>query len=334
MTVVLDECANICKIDRLPQLASHLGSKSICVDAIFQSEAQTVAVWGPDRARALWGAATVRILGAGLQDYDFLTKISGLIGTHKIRERSYSWSSQGNTTSVQYVREPIMPVEDIGRLKKTNALLIRQEARPVLIDLVPWYTEPDSGDITERRDRATREVQDPRSPTSGRTIPSRRPSVHPPASRRDRGDPHLAELTALRAEVAQLSIRLSNTEHATQHLSESLDGIETQLLLALENTGPSAEEAPPQPAPPTAPIDPDRMDINVLTEWVDANIGRWAQRKLARHPGQAGFGGARSGAITPRPFRCCGRCAAPGWTGSTSRARRCSSTSCTTSTRP
>ena len=160
MTVVLDECANICKIDRLPQLASHLGSKSICVDAIFQSEAQTVAVWGPDRARALWGAATVRILGAGLQDYDFLTKISGLIGTHKVRERSYSWSSQGNTTSVQYVREPIMPVEDIGRLKKANALLIRQEARPVLIDLVPWYTEPDSGDITECRDRATREVQD------------------------------------------------------------------------------------------------------------------------------------------------------------------------------
>ncbi|WP_216892154.1 type IV secretory system conjugative DNA transfer family protein [Nocardia alni] len=159
MTVVLDECANICKIDRLPQLASHLGSKSICVDAIFQSEAQTVAVWGPDRARALWGAATVRILGAGLQEYDFLTKISGLIGTHKIRERSYSWSSQGNTTSVQSVREPIMPAEDIGRLKKTNALLIRQEARPVLIDLVPWYTEPDSGDITECRDRATREVQ-------------------------------------------------------------------------------------------------------------------------------------------------------------------------------
>ncbi|WP_067885308.1 type IV secretory system conjugative DNA transfer family protein [Nocardia vaccinii] len=160
MTVVLDECANICKIDRLPQLASHLGSKSICVDAIFQSEAQTVAVWGPDRARALWGAATVRILGAGLQDYDFLTKISGLIGTHKVRERSYSWSSQGNTTSVQCVREPIMPVEDIGRLKKTNALLIRQEARPVLIDLVPWYTEPDRGDITECRDQATREVQD------------------------------------------------------------------------------------------------------------------------------------------------------------------------------
>jgi hypothetical protein len=102
-------------------------------------------------------------------------------------------------------------------------------------------------------------------------------------------DPHLAELTALRAEVAQLSVRLSNAEHATQHLGESLDGIETQLLLALENTAVSTEETPPQPAALTAPIEPDRMDIDVLTEWVDANIGRWAQRKLARHPGQAGF---------------------------------------------
>ncbi len=102
-------------------------------------------------------------------------------------------------------------------------------------------------------------------------------------------DPPLAELAALRAEVERLSIRLSNTEHAAQHLSESLDGIETQLLLALENTDLSSEETTPQPAEQAAPAPPDRMDIDVLAEWVDANIGRWAQRKLARHPGQAGF---------------------------------------------
>lgn len=102
-------------------------------------------------------------------------------------------------------------------------------------------------------------------------------------------DPYFAELMALRAEVRQLSIRLSNTEHATQHLSESLDGIETQLLLALENAAASGEEVTPQPVEHAAPVQPDHMDIDVLVEWVDANIGRWAQRKLARHPGQAGF---------------------------------------------
>ncbi|MFD5177856.1 TraM recognition domain-containing protein [Nocardia sp. NPDC058379] len=53
-TFVLDECANICKIKRLPELASHLGSKSICVCAIFQSEAQMNSVWGSDKAAALW----------------------------------------------------------------------------------------------------------------------------------------------------------------------------------------------------------------------------------------------------------------------------------------
>ncbi|MGF0320714.1 type IV secretory system conjugative DNA transfer family protein [Nocardia fluminea] len=159
-TFVLDECANICKIKRLPELASHLGSKSICVCAIFQSEAQMNSVWGTDKAAALWGASTVRILGAGLQDEPFLKKISGLVGTHRPRESRRSHGPGGTTWSRDLgSHEPIMPIEQIAAMKKRNALLIRQESRPILIDLIPWYTEPDKTDIEAVRDTALAEVR-------------------------------------------------------------------------------------------------------------------------------------------------------------------------------
>ncbi|PXX53885.1 type IV secretory pathway TraG/TraD family ATPase VirD4 [Nocardia tenerifensis] len=161
LTLVLDECANICKIKRLPKLASHLGSKSMAVTTIFQSEAQIISTWGADEAAALWGAATVRILGAGLQDEPFLRKISGLVGQYKPRERRRSHGPGGITTSNDRGSlEPIMPVEHIAAMKKHHALLIRQSSRPVLIDLIPWYTEPDKGDIERVRDEATQQVRD------------------------------------------------------------------------------------------------------------------------------------------------------------------------------
>lgn len=159
ITIVLDECANICRIKRLPDLASHLGSKSICVDAIFQSEAQAQAVWGRDKYDALWSASTVRICGAGLQDPAFAQKLSDLIGTHKVREKNYSYGRGGSSTSEHWVREPIMPKEDVAAMKKTNALLIRQEAKPILMDLMPWYKEPDSGNIVAVADVATAQIQ-------------------------------------------------------------------------------------------------------------------------------------------------------------------------------
>jgi type IV secretory pathway TraG/TraD family ATPase VirD4 len=160
MTAVLDEAANICRIKNLPQLASHLGSKSINVTAIFQSRSQGISVYGADDWEALWGASTVRLLGAGLQSTNFLKEISELIGNYRPRERRTSYGPGGATTSNDPGNwEPIMPPDKIGKLKKTNAVLIRQEAPPLVIDLIPWYTQPDKGEIEEVRDKATEEVR-------------------------------------------------------------------------------------------------------------------------------------------------------------------------------
>lgn len=104
LTVVLDECANICRIEALPDLASHLevqvdlrrrdipvrrsghirvGSRSVrrpleCRD-------------GPNR----WG----RPPGPGLRE-----EAVELIGTHKVLETNHSRGSGGSTLSDHHVR--------------------------------------------------------------------------------------------------------------------------------------------------------------------------------------------------------------------------------------
>ncbi|ORM35506.1 type IV secretory system conjugative DNA transfer family protein [Williamsia sp. 1135] len=157
VTMVLDEAANICRIKELPDKASHLGSKGILVDVILQSYQQGMGVWGREQMGALWGASTCRIIGAGLQNIEDARMISDLVGTHKIWQTN-SNGPQGKSRSL--VDEPIMRPEEVAAMSRAHALLIRQGSRPVLMDLLPWYTEDDSREIKDIARRATSEIRD------------------------------------------------------------------------------------------------------------------------------------------------------------------------------
>lgn len=159
LTVVLDEAANICRIDDLPAKASHLGSKAVLVDVILQSYQQGMGVWGRERMGALWSASTCRIIGAGLQEESDARMLSNLIGTHEVWKTSYSDGPGGRTRSRQLVREPIMPLEEVAALDRAHALLIRQGSRPVLMDLMPWYREDEASDIAGYQATATEQVR-------------------------------------------------------------------------------------------------------------------------------------------------------------------------------
>ncbi|WP_425567929.1 TraM recognition domain-containing protein [Nonomuraea dietziae] len=52
-------------IEDLPDLYSFLGSLGIPIVTILQSYQQGARVWGQAGMDALWGAATVKVLGAG-----------------------------------------------------------------------------------------------------------------------------------------------------------------------------------------------------------------------------------------------------------------------------
>ncbi|WP_089157716.1 type IV secretory system conjugative DNA transfer family protein [Micromonospora sp. NBS 11-29] len=147
MTAILDEAANVCRIADLPDLYSHLGSRGISVVTLLQSYRQGVRVWGEAGMDALWSAATVKLLGAGLDDADFVDKIARLVGQHDVRTPSWSHSRDGSTRSVSYRQEQVLPADRIRALPKGTALLLATGVRPAVIRLRPWYREPNAGPI-------------------------------------------------------------------------------------------------------------------------------------------------------------------------------------------
>ncbi|NLU77205.1 type IV secretory system conjugative DNA transfer family protein [Micromonospora sp. HNM0581] len=147
LTAILDEAANVCRISDLPDLYSHLGSRGISVVTLLQSYRQGVRVWGEVGMDALWSAATIKLLGAGLDDADFVDKVAKLVGQHDVRTPSYSRSREGSSRSVSYRQEQVLPADKIRALPKGTALLLATGVRPALIRLRPWYREPNAAPI-------------------------------------------------------------------------------------------------------------------------------------------------------------------------------------------
>ncbi|WP_328837497.1 TraM recognition domain-containing protein [Streptomyces europaeiscabiei] len=142
MTAVLDEAANVCRISDLPDLYSHFGSRGINVVTLLQSYRQGTRVWGEAGMDALWSAATIKLLGAGLDDADFVEKVSRLVGEHDVSTVSYSRGRDGRSRSTSYRLERILPADRIRALPKGTALLLATGVRPALVRLRPWYAEP------------------------------------------------------------------------------------------------------------------------------------------------------------------------------------------------
>ncbi|MDQ0808446.1 type IV secretory pathway TraG/TraD family ATPase VirD4 [Streptomyces sp. B3I7] len=148
MTAVLDEAANVCRISDLPDLYSHLGSRGINVVTLLQSYRQGSRVWGEAGMDALWSAATVKLLGAGLDDADFVEKISKLVGQHDVSTVSFTKAKEGTSRQISYRQDQILPPDRIRALPKGTALLLATGVRPALIKLRPWYKEPNAGPIS------------------------------------------------------------------------------------------------------------------------------------------------------------------------------------------
>ncbi|WP_219505144.1 type IV secretory system conjugative DNA transfer family protein [Nonomuraea ceibae] len=155
---ILDEAANIAPIEDLPDLYSFLGSLGIPVVTILQSYQQGARVWGQAGMDALWGAATIKILGAGLDDADFAAKISRLIGDHRIKETSVSHSRQGRSVSTSSRKERIYDAADVRALSKGTALLLLTGIRAAVIRLRPWMTEPYADRLRAATKRAEHDI--------------------------------------------------------------------------------------------------------------------------------------------------------------------------------
>ena len=159
MVVVLDEAANICRIADLPELYSHLGSRGMVPVTILQSYQQGVSVWGEPGMAALWGAATKKVIGAGIDDPRHARDLATLTGQHDVPVISVSYGDGRASQQVSLRRQEILDAADIRALAPGSALLLATGARPALVSLRPWYSGPQAAQITAAINRAEAAMQ-------------------------------------------------------------------------------------------------------------------------------------------------------------------------------
>ncbi|MFG2006164.1 type IV secretory system conjugative DNA transfer family protein [Spirillospora sp. NPDC048911] len=148
LVVALDEAANICRIADLPQLYSHLGSRGIVPVTILQSYEQGVTVWGEPGMAALWGAATRKVIGAGIDSPRLVRDLATLVGQHDVPVRSITYGDGRATEQISLRRQEVLEAADIRALPAGTALLLATGTKPALIRLKPWYLGPHADMIT------------------------------------------------------------------------------------------------------------------------------------------------------------------------------------------
>jgi type IV secretory pathway TraG/TraD family ATPase VirD4 len=158
LLAILDEAANVCKISDLPDLYSHLGSRGIIPITILQSYRQGQKVWGDAGMDAMWSASTIKVIGSGIDDPDFADKLSRLIGDHDVETTSTSTSDSGKSTSVSMRQERILPPDAIRALPKGTAICLATGMRAAMLDLRPWYLEPDADALAAASARASKAI--------------------------------------------------------------------------------------------------------------------------------------------------------------------------------
>jgi type IV secretory pathway TraG/TraD family ATPase VirD4 len=142
MLGMLDEAANICPLADLPQLYSHYGGRGIVLVTILQTYYQGTSVWGERGMGTLWGAATVKLVGAGTDDPRFANDVSTLVGEHDVATLSLTRDATGYLSrQVSTRRQRIMGPEDVRALQRGTAILLASGARPALLELNPWFRQ-------------------------------------------------------------------------------------------------------------------------------------------------------------------------------------------------
>ncbi len=112
-------------------------------------------MWGETGMDALWSTATIKLISSGIDETDFADKLSRLAGDHEVQTVSVSSSDSGKFSSVSMRTERVLPADAIRALPKGSALLLATGIRPALLDLKPWYREPDAERLGAASKKAT-----------------------------------------------------------------------------------------------------------------------------------------------------------------------------------
>ncbi len=120
---------------------------------------------GPQRYASLWSAATVKMLGAGLDETSFVQDVSRLVGGHDVPTDSGSTGAGRATPTSSTRRERILSATAVGALPNGTALLLATGANPAMVRLLPWREGPRVAEVAAADAAAVHEI------TTGTTRP-------------------------------------------------------------------------------------------------------------------------------------------------------------------
>ncbi|AYA27500.1 conjugal transfer protein TraD [Rhodococcus rhodochrous] len=156
LTAVLDEAANICKLEELPRWYSHFGGRGIVLITFFQSPSQGEKVWGREAFKSMVDACSVIWYGGNVEDDAFLSGLVDAVGTHYVDTESRSrptglFSSGQASVSSSWQKETIFEKRDLRALPKTRALVTIGGSTPILVRKAFWGDSPFAEQIRQSK---------------------------------------------------------------------------------------------------------------------------------------------------------------------------------------
>ncbi|WP_194838472.1 type IV secretory system conjugative DNA transfer family protein [Nocardia sp. XZ_19_369] len=157
MIAVLDEAANVCKLQSLPDQYSHFGSRGIIPITILQSPSQGRNVWGQTRFQVMLDAASCVWYGGNIDDKEFLTSLSELIDDHWVRNDQTSsptglLATGQSSRSTSWQPERILKLSALAALTSDRAILRLPGSKPLLLRKTYWQ-DGEFADIIRRSAR-------------------------------------------------------------------------------------------------------------------------------------------------------------------------------------
>ena len=128
-------------------------------------------MWGEQGMAALWGAATKKLIGAGVDSPRLARDVAILVGHHDVPVRSISVGDGRASEQISCQRRLILEAADIrGHRTRAPRCCWPAGIRPALLDLRPWYARPDAARIDAARLRAEAAIQRAAQAASGPTV--------------------------------------------------------------------------------------------------------------------------------------------------------------------
>jgi type IV secretion system protein VirD4 len=154
----LDEAGNCAALSDLDVLATTARGQGIQLVTVWHDKSQLEARYGP-KASTILNNHRAKLFLSGLADLSALELGARLIGDQALVERNRSMGSDGRHSlneSTQY--RPLLPVEDLRRLRPGEGVLLYGHLRSTPIRLRPFYQPHEQHRRERAEDRAARRV--------------------------------------------------------------------------------------------------------------------------------------------------------------------------------